>query len=221
MEAGMQIGVLGTGTVRQKRAGKLVELGHEVRIGSRDAGNEKAAAWAEQAGELASTGTFADAAGFGELVLNATAGVAALDALRAAGAENLAGKTLIDVSNPLDFSQGMPPRLSVCNDDSVAEQIQREFADARVVKAFNTMPNELMVNPGALDEDHTLLLAGNDADAKRQLTELAQSLGRSEAHILDLGDVTAARGMEMFLPLWLRLMGASGGRLVTVKVVSG
>ena len=217
----MKIGVLGTGTVGQKLAGKLVELGHEVRMGSRDAGNEKAGAWADQAGELASTGAFADAAAFGEVVLNATAGVAALDALRAAAADNLAGKTLIEVSNPLDFSQGMPPRLSVCNDDSIAEQVQREFADARVVKAFNTMPNELMVNPGAVDEDHTLLIAGNDEDAKRQVIELAQSFGWSEENILDLGDVTAARGMEMYLPLWLRLMGATGGRLVTVKVVSG
>ena len=217
----MKIGVLGTGTVGQKLAGKLVELGHEVRMGSRDAGNEKAGAWADQAGELASTGAFADAAAFGEVVLNATAGVAALDALRAAGADNLAGKTLIEVSNPLDFSQGMPPRLSVCNDDSIAEQVQREFADARVVKAFNTMPNELMVNPGAVDEDHTLLIAGNDEDAKRQVIELAQSFGWSEESILDLGDVTAARGMEMYLPLWIRLMGVTGGRLVTVKVVSG
>src|SRR5436853_6086607 len=123
----MKIGVLGTGTVGQKLAGKLVELGHEVRIGSRDAGNEKAAGWAEQAGELASTGTFADAAGFGELVLNATAGGAALDALRAAGAENLAGKTLIDVSNPLDLPQGMPPPPNVCHHEPGREQIHRQI----------------------------------------------------------------------------------------------
>ena len=135
----MHIGVLGTGTVGRTLAQALVDRGHEVRMGARAAGNETAVAWAEQAGPLASEGSFADAAAFGELVFNATAGAGSLEALGSAGAEQLAGKVLIDVSNPLDFSKGMPPRLFVGNDDSLGEQIQRAFPDARVVKALNTV----------------------------------------------------------------------------------
>src|SRR4051794_20878215 len=144
----MHIGVLGTGTVGRTLSQALVDRGHEVRMGSRAAGNEKAVAWAEQAGPLASEGSFADAAAFGELAINATAGVASLAALESAGADTLAGKVLVDVSNPLDFSKGMPPTLSVCNDDSLGEQIQRAFPEVRVVKALNTMTAAVMVDPG-------------------------------------------------------------------------
>jgi len=126
-----KVGVLGTGVVGQTLADRLVGLGHEVMMGARQAGNEKATAWAAAAGASASAGTFADAAGFGALIVNATAGTASLDALDAAGAENLAGKAIVDVANPLDFSAGMPPSLSVCNTDSLGEQIQRRFPDAR------------------------------------------------------------------------------------------
>ena len=216
----MKIAIFGTGMVGNAIATKLVKLGHEVKMGSRTAGNAKAVEWAKANGAKASQGTFAEAAAFGELAFNCTLGAGALEAVQA-GKKELAGKILIDVSNPLDFSRGMPPTLSVCNDDSVGEQIQREFPDALVVKAFNTMPNELMVNPGALPVDHTLLMAGNDEGAKERVAALAESFGWSRDRILDLGDITAARGMEMFLPLWIRLMGATGGRLVTVNVVSG
>ena len=130
----MRIGVLGTGMVGHALAGKLVELGHEVTMGSRRAGNEKAVAWASAAGDTAREGSFADAAGFAEMVVNATAGTASLDALSAAGSGNLAGKVAVEVANPLDFSGGMPPILSVCNTDSLGEQIQRAFPEARVVK---------------------------------------------------------------------------------------
>src|SRR5437660_4098189 len=141
----MRIGVLGTGGVGQTIATKLVELGHEVTMGSRSAGNEKAAEWAAGAGEGASEGSFADAAAHSELVFNCTAGTASVDALRAAGEEELRGKVLVDVANPLDFSHGMPPLLSVCNDDSLGEQIQRAFPDTRVVKALNTISVRVMV----------------------------------------------------------------------------
>ncbi len=200
-------------------AGRLVELGHEAMMGSRQAGNERAVAWAAEAGEGASEGSFADAAGFGEVVVNATAGTASLEALEAAGAKNLAGKVLIDVANPLDFGQGMPPTLSVCNDDSLAERIQREFPDARVVKALNTVNASVMVRPGSLGELTNLFLCGNDDDAKRQVTGLLQSFGWAEGRVLDLGDITAARGPEMYLPLWLRLYGALGTAEFNIRVV--
>src|SRR4051794_12624463 len=136
---GMRIGVLGTGVVGRTLAGKLVELGHEVRMGSRQAGNEVALEWVQSAGENASEGAFADAAQFGELVINATAGGASLEALGAAGAENLAGKVLVDVANALDFSGGPPPLVGVSIDDSLGERIQAAFPETRVVKALNTM----------------------------------------------------------------------------------
>jgi predicted dinucleotide-binding enzyme len=214
----MRIGVLGTGGVGRTLAGALVALGHEVRMGSRTSGNEAAVAWAAEAGELASEGTFAVAADFGELVINATAGAASLQALEQAGAEELAGKVLIDVSNPLDFSKGMPPTLTVCNDDSVGEQIQAGFPDARVVKTLNTMTAALMVEPGLVPGTHTIFVAGNDDDAKAQAKELLEGFGWPPESILDLGDISAARGMEMYLPLWLRLWGATGTGVLNVEV---
>ena len=217
----MRFGVLGTGMVGQAIGGKLVSLGHEVSMGSRQAGNEKAVAWAAEAGDGAGEGTFADAAGFGEVLVNATAGTASLEALEAAGAENLAGKVLIDVSNPLDFSQGMPPVLSVCNDDSVAERIQRAFPDARVVKALNTINADVMVAPGDLGGSTTVFVCGNDEGAKAQVVELLRSFGWGEGNVLDLGDVTAARGTEMYLPLWLRMYGALGTGQFNISVVRG
>ena len=215
----MRIGVLGTGTVGRTLATKLASLGNEVRMGSRQAGNESAVEWAREAGAGASEGTFADAAGFGELVINATAGAAAVDALGMAGADNVAGKVLIDVSNPLDFSRGMPPTLTVCNDDSVAERIQREFPDARVVKSLNTVNADVMVTPEVVPGDHTMFVAGNDDDAKRQVTELLESFGWPPARIVDLGGIRAARGTEMYLPLWLNLFGAVGAPNFNLAVV--
>jgi 8-hydroxy-5-deazaflavin:NADPH oxidoreductase len=201
----MRFGILGTGTVGQTLGTRLVQLGHDVKLGSRTAANEKAAKWVSAAGEHATHGTFADAAVFGEMVFNCTGGMVSLAALNEAGAENLKNKVVVDVSNPLDFSHGFPPTLTVCNTDSVAEQIQRAFPDAKVVKALNTMTAPLMVNPAAVPGDHDLFLCGNDADAKARVTELLRSFGWRG--ILDLGDITAARGMEMILPIWLRLMG--------------
>lgn len=217
----MRVGVLGTGTVGQALASKLVSLGHDVVMGSRHAGNQKAVAWAATAGGTAGEGTFATAAAFGEIVVNATAGAVSLAALAVAGAENLAGKAVVDVANPLDFSGGMPPTLTVCNTDSLGEQIQRQFPEALVVKALNTMSADVMVTPGVVGGSHNVFVAGNDAGAKGQVAEVLVSFGWPPADILDMGDITAARGLEMYLPLWLALWRSTGTRDLNVKVVVG
>jgi predicted dinucleotide-binding enzyme len=203
----MRVGVIGTGVVGQTLGSKLVELGHEVKMGSRRADNEKAAEWVVAAGPGGSHGTFADAAGFGQVVVNATGGTVSLDALQAAGAANLSGKVLVDVSNPLDFSRGFPPSLAVCNTDSVAEQIQRAFPEARVVKTLNTVNADVMVNPAMIPGGHAIFVCGNDAGAKAEVSSLLRSFGWGERDIVDLGDISGARGAEMYLPLWLRLLG--------------
>lgn len=214
----MRIGVLGTGTVGQTLATKLVELGHQVRMGSRDAANEKAASWAAAAGDHASTGTFADAADFGELVLNCTAGAASLQALEQAGEDALRGKVLIDVSNPLDFSSGMPPSLTVCNTDSMGEQIQRRFPDTRVVKTLNTVNAAVMVNPSLIPGEHDVFVCGDDDAAKSDVVGLLESFGWPRGRIVNLGGIDGARATEMYLPLWVRLLGAFGTPHVNVHV---
>jgi 8-hydroxy-5-deazaflavin:NADPH oxidoreductase len=216
----MRIGVLGTGKVGRTLGTKLVQLGHEVTMGSREAGNENATAWAREAGPSAREGTFADAAAFAELIVNATAGDASPAALEAAGAENLAGKVLIDVANPLDFSPATPT-LTVCNTDSLAEQIQRAYPDTRVVKALNTVNAEVMVDPSCVPGSHTVFVAGNDAGAKREVSELLGAFGWPAEDVMDLGDVTAARGTEMYLALWLRLLAAVGTGRLNIKVILG
>jgi 8-hydroxy-5-deazaflavin:NADPH oxidoreductase len=205
----MKFGVLGTGMVGQAIATKLVQLGHEVTMGSREAGNEKAVGWSQEAGGNAAEGSFAVAASAGEIVFNCTSGGASLQALDAAGAENLSGKTLIDVANALDFSQGAPPSLSVCNTDSLGEQIQRRFPDTKVVKALNTVNAGVMVAPEKVPGDHFLPICGDDA-AKPQVVELLGEFGWPPDRVVDLGDITSARGMEMYLPLWLALMNSLG-----------
>lgn len=206
----MKIAVLGTGAVGRTIASKLVELGHEVTMGSRSPDGDALLEWVGEAGELGSGGSFADAAAAAELVFNCTAGEGSLEALSAAGAENLAGKALLDVANPLDFSQGMPPSLSVCNDDSLGEQIQAAFPQARVVKALNTVNAAIMTAPGKVPGDHSLFVCGDDGGAKSEATALLESFGWPRDSIIDLGDISSARGTEMYLPLWLRLMSALG-----------
>ena len=215
----MRIGVLGTGVVGQTLAGKLVELGHEVCLGSRSAGNEKAVEWAGAAGERASEGSFADAARFGELIVNATPGERALEALAAAGASNLAGKVVLDVSNPLDFSRGRPPILAFCNDDSVGERIQRDFPDTRVVKSLKTVNASATVDPGPVGG--TVFVCGDDDEAKSAVVELLEAFGWPREDILDIGDIKGARATEMYLPLWLRLLRRRRRPAVNVKVVTG
>jgi predicted dinucleotide-binding enzyme len=217
----VRIAVLGTGVVGRTLAGKLVELGHEVRMGSREAGKEAALEWVQSAGDLASEGTFAEAAESAELVINATKGGASMDALQAAGAENLAGKVLVDVANALQFNEGAPPTLSVANDDSLAERIQAAFPEAKVVKAFNTVTASVMVAPDSLSESTNLFVCGNDAGAKAQVIELLETFGWLSGDIIDLGDITAARGAEMYLLLWIRMMGALGTPQFNIRVVRG
>ncbi len=215
----MKIAVLGTGMVGETIGAKLVQLGHEVVMGSRTANNEKAAAWVKKAGKGAAQGTFADAARHGEIAFNCTAGTASLEALKAAGAENLKGKLLLDIANPLDFSKGMPPRVLVGPDDSLGEQIQRAFPDTRVVKTLNTVNCMLMVDASRVaGGDTTMFLAGNDAGAKGRVTEILRGWFGWK-HVLDLGDISASRGMEAYLGLWLRAWGALQTGDFNVKVV--
>lgn len=205
----MRIAVLGTGMVGRAIGSRLVELGHEVRMGSRRAGGDAATAWAADAGTSASEGTFEDAAAFGELVFNCTSGLGTLAALEQAGAQHLDGKVLVDVANPLDFSTG-ELRLAVCNGDSLGEQVQRAVPGARVVKALNTMNCEIMVDPASVPGEHVVLMCGDHDDAKQVVRELLGAFGWPDPRIVDLGALRAARGQEMYLPLWLDLMRAQG-----------
>ncbi len=215
----MKVAVLGTGMVGRTLADALARLGHEVAMGSRSRDNEVATRWAAESVGRASHGTFREAAAEAELVFNCTAGAASLDALSAAGAENLAGKVLVDVANPLDFSQGMPPSLTVSVTDSLGEQIQRAFPETRVVKALNTINRLVMVDPSRAGGNSDVFVCGDDDHAKDQVRELLRGFGWPDESVVDLGDISAARGTEGYLLLWLRLMGALGTADFNIKVV--
>jgi 8-hydroxy-5-deazaflavin:NADPH oxidoreductase len=202
----MKISVLGTGVVGQTIAQKLVALGHDVMMGARSADNEKALAFAAATG--GKPGSFADAAAFGEIIVHATRGNTAIEVLHQAGEENLAGKLLIDISNPLDFSNGFPPSLTISNTDSLAEVIQRTFPRTHVVKTLNTVTASLMVEPGRIPGAHVVFVSGNDLGAKGRTMDLLRAFGWQS--IIDLGDITTARGTEQMLPLWVRLYGKLG-----------
>jgi predicted dinucleotide-binding enzyme len=210
----MKIGVLGTGSAGQTLAGKFVEMGHDVMMGARSADNEKVVAFAQRTGGRA--GTFADAAAFGELVFNCTRGGTSLDTLSQLKSE-LAGKTLVDIANPLDFSQGFPPHLSVSNTDSLAEQIQRALPDTFVVKSLNTVNASVMVDPSRVPGRHTVFVSGNDKRAKGRVSDLLRALGWQS--IIDLGDITTARAAEQILPLWVRLYGVLGTEEFNIAVM--
>lgn len=225
----MKIGVIGTGSVGRTMAARFAELGHDVTVGTRDPaatlarhetdamGNPPFASWLARHPEVR-LGSFAEAAADGEIVVNATGGSSAVAALTLAGAENLSGKVLLDIANPLDFSQGFPPSLFVKDTDSLAEQIQRAFPETRVVKSLNTMTAALMADPAQLaGGDHSTFVSGNDDEAKKTVTLLLQSLGHPD--VIDLGDITTARGTEMLMPIWLRLFGALGTPMFNVKIV--
>ncbi|MCP2338935.1 NADPH-dependent F420 reductase [Actinomadura rupiterrae] len=217
----MRYAVLGTGIVGRTIAAKLAALGHEVAIGTRDPeatlartgrdamGNPPFAQWQAEHPQVR-LATFADAVSSSDAVVNATSGAAALDALGLAGADNLDGKVVLDIANPLDFSGEGLPVLDPVNTDSLGERIQAAFPGARVVKTLNTMNSAVMVDPARVAGEHDVFVSGNDADAKKAVTELLVSIGWPERNIIDLGDITTARGTEMLLPIWLRLMNAVG-----------
>lgn len=213
----MQIGILGTGDVGKTLGTALVKLGHTVCMGARQAGEPKAAAWAAANGAGASAGSFADAACGAEILFNCTSGQHSLSALTLAGTDNLAGKILVDVSNPLDFSRGFPPRLTHMNDTSLAEELQTAFPALRVVKALNTVANPIMVNPGLLPEATDLPICGDDPAAKQAVTELLRGFGWER--IVDLGPISQARGTEAWLLLWTRLYGAMRTPLFNMRLV--
>ncbi len=215
----MKISVLGTGMVGQAIGSKLVSLGHQVMMGSRSATNEKAAEWARRNGDMACHDTFAGAAAFGDIIFNCLKGDATLPVFSSIGSQ-LLGKTVIDISNPLDFSKGMPPTLSIVNDNSLGEELQRMLPGSHVIKTLNTLNCQLMVNPGMVNSgDHHIFLSGNHEGAKAQVRELLRSFGWKEESIIDLGDISTARGTEQLLPLWIRLMGALGTTQFQFKIV--
>jgi predicted dinucleotide-binding enzyme len=229
----MKIGILGTGSVGQTLAEALIKLRHDVMIGTRNVhetlnrttgdayGGPPFSTW--HAGHpQVMLASLADTARFAEIVINATQGGASLQALQLAGAENLRDKVLIDIANPLDFSKGMPPSLipELCNSNSLGEEIQKTFPATHVVKALNTMWCGIMVNPSLISNGgHNVFLCGNDAGAKTAVTGLLKDLGWKPSQILDLGDISAARGTEMLLPVWLRIMGTVGNGAFNFMVV--
>lgn len=213
----MKVGILGSGMVGQAIGSKVAELGHEVMLGTRDL--TKLQDWLGHVGGNARVSSFTETAAHGEILFNATSGGGSLQALSLAGEANLNGKILVDISNPLDFSHGMPPSLFVSNTDSLGEQIQRAYPNVKVVKTLNTVTASLMVDPRQLaDGEHHIFVSGNDAEAKAQVVTLL-STWFGWKYIIDLGDITTARGTEMYLPIWLRLWGALGTGKFNIQVV--
>jgi predicted dinucleotide-binding enzyme len=208
----MQIAILGTGPVGRALGKACSAAGHEVVIATRDP--EQTRQREEWAGLDLALAAYQDLDG--DVFINATNGQGSLSALRAVG-DTLNGKVVIDTSNALDFSQGFPPSLFVSNTDSLAEQLQRELPEARLVKMFNTMANQVMVDPNRLPSDTTIFVAGNDVTARQTAASLAADLGWTD--VFDLGDLTAARGLEMYLPLWVRMFAQIGRPEFNIKVV--
>ncbi|NOH03603.1 MAG: NAD(P)-binding domain-containing protein [Chloroflexi bacterium] len=214
----MNIAVLGSGQVGQTIGSRLVHLGHAVMMGSRDEANPKAVAWAKEEKHNALFGTFANAAAFGEIIFNCTLGSASLDALYMAGAANLKGKILIDTSNPLDYSDEKHWKLIISNTDSLGEQIQRAFPETFVVKTLNTVYCTVMVDPDKLVERTDIFVSGNSAEAKAKVTMILQKWFHWK-HVIDLGDITTSRGVEMYSLLWRSLRLATHSHRFNIKVV--
>jgi 8-hydroxy-5-deazaflavin:NADPH oxidoreductase len=224
----MKIGILGTGGVGKAFAARLTELGHEVMLGTRDAQatlSKKENGIVDLLNQNAkiSLGSFSEASQFGEMIINVAKGSSAIDVIKLAGEKNISGKILIDITNPLDFSKGMPPSLipELSNTNSLGEEIQRMLPQAKVVKTLNTMWNGLMLNPKLVaNGQHINYICGNDAEAKKKVRELLYQFGWEEKNILDLGDITAARATEATLPIWLRVYGAKQSGAFNFQVVS-
>jgi predicted dinucleotide-binding enzyme len=229
----MKIAILGTGNVGQTIASKLAELGHDVMIGTRNVkeklastekdgyGNPPFKDW-HKSNSKVQLGTFAESAQFGRIVINATHGGSSLVVLKMAGSKNQSGKILIDIANPLDFSNGMPPSLlpGLNNTNSLGEEIQKSFPETKVVKTLNTMWCGLMVNPNMIGGgDHINYLSGNDTEAKAEVKQLLKQIGWKEENLLDIGDISAARATESILPIWLRVMGVTKSGAFNFKLV--
>jgi 8-hydroxy-5-deazaflavin:NADPH oxidoreductase len=229
----MKIGVIGTGAVGKTIASKLAELGHTVVIGTRNVSDKLSSTikdgYSKQtfsewlnANSKVKLGTFAEAAAFGDIVINATNGSNSVTALILAGAKNLSGKVLIDVANPLDFSNGMPPTLitGLNNTNSLAEEIQKTFPAAHVVKTLNTMWSGLMINPSMVGKgDHDNFISGNNTEAKNKVRELLHEFGWQDENIIDIGDITGARATESLLPIWLKVLGVTKNGAFNFKLV--
>jgi 8-hydroxy-5-deazaflavin:NADPH oxidoreductase len=222
----MKIAILGTGNVGQTYASKFIELGHEVMIGTRNPDDtrkkEKFTEW-HTTNSKVQLATFADTVAFGEIIVNALQGTATIDVVKSISLSLFDNKILMDVSNPLDSSKGFPPTLleGLNNTNSLAEEIQKALPNAKIVKALSTMWCGIMVNPKMIaNGDHNAFIAGNDLEAKTRVKELMASFGWITNNILDLGDITKARGVEMYLPLWLSIYGATNNGAFNIKIVS-
>jgi predicted dinucleotide-binding enzyme len=214
----MKIAVIGTGTVGRTFASRLSGLGHNVTVGTRDvaatlsrtqearAGMPAYSVWQSEHPDVA-LASFAEAGAQAEVIINATSGIATLDALEAVGARNLAGKVLIDIALPLEGLPGQPRSLVLASTDSLGEQIQRTFPDARVVKTLNTVFVDVMVDPSRIPGPHNVFVSGDDAEAKATAAALLGEFGWPPESIVDLGDIRTARGVEMYSSLFFTLAG--------------
>jgi 8-hydroxy-5-deazaflavin:NADPH oxidoreductase len=226
----MKIAVFGTAVVGQVHAERLISLGHEVMIGTRNVTETMARTapdnfkrpgfgeWHKQNTKV-KVGTYAEAAAFGEFIINATNGRGTLAAFRLPGNGNMEGKVIVDISNPLDFSKGFPPSLFISNTDSLGEQLQRALPRSHVIKTLNTMNVYVQVNPAIVPGDHSVFLGGNNADAKEKTKELLRLYGWKDKNMLDVGDITSSRGVEQILPLWVRLFSTLQNPMFNFNVV--
>ena len=211
----MKIAMFGSGEVGRTIGSKLVALGHVVTIASRSGTNEAAQRWATT--EKQTQKSFAEAANDADVVFLCVKGDGALPALRAAGA-NLDGKIVVDLTNPLDFSKGFPPTLTVANTDSLGEQLQREVPKAKIVKTLNTVNCKLMVDAQSLGGGHTMFICGNDDGAKEHVIgSFLRPFGWTD--VIDLGGIDNARATEGYVALWARLFGVLKTPSFNVKVV--
>ena len=217
----MKIIILGTGMVGQTLATRLSLLGHEITLGTR---NTELLVMRETPNPMTGLSfvdwyrensdvklmKFGDSVSKADLIVSATQGSASIEALQQIGEDQLKGKIILDIANPLDFSKGMPPTLLFCNDTSLGEKIQERFPESKVVKSLNTMSASLMVNPGSLKGKHNVFMSGNDVQAKKMVADLLKAMGWEQNNIIDLGDISTARATEMLLPVWLRLWNNLG-----------
>jgi predicted dinucleotide-binding enzyme len=214
-----RVGVLGSGEVGRRLAAGFHSRGHDVMIGTRDPDTPELRAWLSGEGAGIQAGSLAQTAAHGELLVVAVLGNAAEQAIAAADPGNFRGKVVIDAMNPLDFSSGFPPRLSISGEDSLGERVQRALPDARVVKAFNTIGNPYFVDPSFAEGKPTMLIAGNDEDAKRTVEDVLADFGWPEP--VDIGGIEGSRELEAICIAWVKIGGARGAWDHGFKVLAG